>query len=148
MHSRSSATDLPCACTALRKASRAVSRLYDAALAPAGMSVAQLAILRAILRAGTIPLSRLADQMVMDSTSLYRALTPMIRSGWIAVEAGEKGRAKLASLTEQGRRATNDAAAHWEAAQIRFVEAFGAERWRDLHQAIASLADTGVALGR
>jgi hypothetical protein len=57
--------DLPCACTTLRKAARAVSRIYDEAVAAAGMNVTQLAILRAIGRAGDggAPLSRLAESL-------------------------------------------------------------------------------------
>ncbi|MGC1305154.1 MAG: MarR family winged helix-turn-helix transcriptional regulator [Caulobacteraceae bacterium] len=139
-------TALPCASTTLRKASRAVSRIYDAALAPAGMTVAQLSILRAIQRAEHQPLSRLAESMVMDRTSLYRALTPMIRSGWMMVEDAPKGRAKLVSLTRKGHDLTDAAGANWDAAQIRFVEAFGVERWETLHTAIADLAAVGVQL--
>jgi hypothetical protein len=79
------AIDLPCACTTLRKAARAISRIYDEALAGAGINVTQLAILRAIGRAGDdgAPLSRLAENLVMDNTSLYRGLGPLIRSRWI-----------------------------------------------------------------
>jgi hypothetical protein len=38
------AIDLPCACTTLRKATRALSRIYDDALAAVGMNVTQLAM--------------------------------------------------------------------------------------------------------
>jgi len=67
----------PCACTALRKAGRAVSRAYDEALAAHGMSTAQFAILRHVARGAPLALSRLAEQLVMDRTSLYRAVAPL-----------------------------------------------------------------------
>jgi DNA-binding MarR family transcriptional regulator len=146
MHIEAHPVDLPCACTSLRKASRAVSRVYDAALAPAGLSTPQLAILRAIQRNDGQPLSRLAEEMVMDRTSLYRALGPMIRAGWTQVRDGAAGRTKLVFLTDKGRDVTVAAAAAWEAAQTRVVEAFGVERWRDLHDSIQALAGVGVAL--
>ena len=76
MHMHQSST---CACTALRKASRAVGRLYDEMLADSGLTTAQFAILRHLARAESLPLSRLADHLVMDRTSLYRGLTPMLR---------------------------------------------------------------------
>jgi DNA-binding MarR family transcriptional regulator len=149
MHHAASAIDLPCACTTLRKATRAVSRIYDDALAAAGMNVTQLAILRAIGRAGDggAPLSRLAESLVMDKTSLYRGLGPLIRSGWVVVTQAGKGRTKLVRLTTKGRRVTDAAAEPWEAAQSRVVEAFGVKRWAALHASIADLAAVGVRLG-
>jgi DNA-binding MarR family transcriptional regulator len=148
MHYRATAVDLPCACTTLRKATRAVSRIYDDALAAAGMNVTQLAILRAIGRAGDggAPLSRLAENLVMDNTSLYRGLGPLIRSRWVVVRAG-KGRTKLVRLTAKGQRVTDAAAEPWGAAQSKVVEAFGVERWAALHKSIVELAAVGVRLG-
>ncbi len=69
----------------------------------------------------------------MDRTSLYRALDPMARDGLVAVEAAPRGRSRIASLTEAGRRAMDDAAVSWEAAQASFVEAFGRDAWQALH---------------
>jgi DNA-binding MarR family transcriptional regulator len=148
MHRTVTALDLPCACTTLRKATRAGSRIYDDALAAAGINVTQLAILRAIGRAGDgAPLSRLAESLVMDKTSLYRGLGPLIRSGWVVVTHAGKGRTKLVRLTTEGRRVTDAAAEPWETAQSRVVEAFGVERWAALHESIADLAAVGVRLG-
>lgn len=132
-------TALPCVCTSLRKASRAVTRIYDAALAPAGLTAAQLALLRNIKRAGTMPLSKLAELLVLDRTSLYRALAPMTRDGWITVAAGESGRAKHASLTQRGEGVLADADVAWDEAQRRVVGALGVEQWADLQARIATL---------
>jgi DNA-binding MarR family transcriptional regulator len=147
MHHDPAAVGLPCACAALRKASRALSRVYDAALAPAGLGVAQLSVLRVVHRHGTLPLSRLAEALVMDRTSLYRALAPMRRDGWLAIADGASGRAKHVSLTEDGRRVLAEAAPHWEDAQRRVVETFGVESWAALHDGIARLTAVGVAVG-
>lgn len=134
----------------MRKAARAISRVYDAALAPVGMNVGQLAILRAIGRAqaGGILLSRLAETMVMDSTSLYRALAPLGRQEWVKVVAEQQGRSKLVRLTDAGRDATARAAAHWEAVQTVIVDDFGIERWAAVQSAIADLTAIGVRLNR
>lgn len=149
MHYKMNAIDLPCACTTLRKATRAVSRVYDDALAAVGMNVTQLAILRAIGRAGAdgVALSRLAESLVMDKTSLYRGLGPLIRASWVAVAQAGKGRTKIVRLTTAGRRVTDAAAKPWEAAQSKVLKAFGVERWAALHQSIADLAAVGVQLG-
>jgi DNA-binding MarR family transcriptional regulator len=121
----------PCACMALRKAARAVSRFYDEALAPAGLTVTQFALLRNVATLGDPPLSRLAEALVMDRTSLYRTLQPMVRAGWLAIEAGQ-GRTKRAALQPAGRARLAAAEAHWDAAQGDFIQRFGSEAWRDV----------------
>jgi DNA-binding MarR family transcriptional regulator len=149
MHHATTAINLPCACTTLRKATRALSRIYDEALATVGMNITQFAILRVIGRAGDggIALSRLAESLVMDKTSLYRGLGPLIRSRWVVVTQAGKGRTKLVCLSTEGRRVMEAGAEPWEAAQSKVVEAFGVERWAALHGSIADLAAVGVRLG-
>lgn len=121
-----------CACTALRKASRAVTRLYDERLASHGMTTTQFAILRNLARAeGEMPLSRLAERLVMDRTSLYRTLTPVERAGWITLTAGP-GRAKLARLTDAGRAAMRGAEGDWEIAQHDLTGGIDAAEWHAL----------------
>jgi len=139
------AKNLPCACTSLRKAARAVSRLYDEALLPTGLTTPQLAILRDLGRGGDQALSRLAEAMVMDRTSLYRALGPMIRAGWVRVQPGVKGRTKIAGLTAEGARVMDAAAPQWEAAQARFVGAFGPEAWAMLHDVLQGVIKSARA---
>src|SRR5258707_5878686 len=118
MHMHHISASMSCACTSLRKASRALSRIYDEALAPAGLTVAQLGVLRAIGRGATDgePLSRLAEALVMDRTSLYRALSSMVKMGWLHIKDGPKGRTKVVRLSKAGARAAADAAEYWESA--------------------------------
>src|ERR1044072_3398166 len=91
MHRNSRAGPCACACTTLRKPAPAVARVYDDALAEAGMTTAQFAILRHIAREQPVPLSRLADSLVMDRTSLYRALAPSAGKGWGEIAHGAAG---------------------------------------------------------
>jgi DNA-binding MarR family transcriptional regulator len=138
-----------CACTTLRKASRALSRIYDVALAPAGLTVAQLAVLRAIGRGEKRgePLSRLADGLVMDRTTLYRALAPLKKAGWLSIKNAPRGRVKLVQLTNAGARATANAGRFWDAAQAKIIGEFGPERWAVLQQGVAELTALGVKFG-
>ena len=142
---RTGAQAVPCASTALRKASRAVGRLYDAALQPTGLSANQLSILRTIERMDGPLLARLSERMVMDRTSLYRALAPMERDGWIRIQPAA-GRSKRVVLTDEGRSVSERAAAAWDDVQGQFVGSIGLERWeafaatlRDLTRAARSL---------
>jgi DNA-binding MarR family transcriptional regulator len=139
-------TTLPCACTALRKASRAVSRLYDEAMAGSGLTTTQLAILRSLGRTGTTPLSRLADSLVMDRTSLYRALPPLLGQGLMTVREADRGKAKLADLTDAGRDALETAAPFWEAAQQSFVNSYGPQAWLSLFDNLQTVIATSTRL--
>ena len=56
-----------CSCTALRKASRRISQLYDAALTPSGVKTTRRAILAQIGRSEPTPVGKLAEALVMDA---------------------------------------------------------------------------------
>jgi DNA-binding MarR family transcriptional regulator len=127
-----------CACTALRKASRAVTRMYDDALSDSGMSIVQFSILRNLSRHGELSLMQLADLLVMERTTLYRALTPLERQGWVLVAEGQ-GRAKTAVLTRQGGRALLAATGGWESAQRKILDEFGLKDWMTLEGSLARL---------
>lgn len=129
---------MTCACTALRKASRAVTRLYDEMMDETGMSIVQFSILRNMARHDALPLMQLADRLVMDRTTLYRALKPIEQRGWIALSDGE-GRAKLARLTKDGRQALKDATKAWQAAQARLLGRVGAQDWAGIEASLARL---------
>ena len=115
----------------LRKATRAVARVYDNALAPAGLTTAQFALLRSVDRAGEAALSRLAETLVMDRTSLYRALAPLEARGWVTVAPGH-GKTRIATLTDAGRAAMAGAQADWNAVQGQIVGSMGSDAWRQL----------------
>lgn len=134
-------SDSSCACTALRKAARAVSRVYDDALSGTGMTIAQFSVLRHVARGGEMPLSRLAEALVMDRTSLYRALAPLERQGWIAIAKASRGRARIASLTEAGQAAMEGATEPWRKAQERLIGALGPGDWSQLETLLRGVVD-------
>jgi DNA-binding MarR family transcriptional regulator len=135
MHMHQDSLPETCACTMLRKASRVIGRVYDEALASHGMSIGQFAILRHVARGEPLALSRLAEQLEMDRSSLYRALTPLEKRGWVLVTAGA-GRSKNAALTEAGRTAMHAAEPDWAAVQLRVEGEAGAALWKVLKAGI------------
>ena len=85
--------------------------------------------LRALQRHGVpVPLSDLAEELVFERTSLYRALEPMRREGLVAFIPG-LGRAKLVALSPAGIRRIAKAMPHWTKAQEAFVARFGRKEW-------------------
>ena len=92
-------------------------------------------------------LSHLAETLVMDRTSLYRALRPMVRSGWLLIKEAPKGRAKIVQLSKAGIRATTTASDIWHKVQSQIIGEYGVGRWAPLHRAITELTALGVKLG-
>lgn len=138
MHMHQELLASTCACTALRKASRAISRVYDSALSAHGLSTVQYATLRHIARAEPVALSRLAEDLVTERTALYRALAPLEAKGWVSVEPGP-GKSRLASLTPQGRAVIDNAQDDWQAVQTRVVASLGVEQWTSLQTTLHNL---------
>jgi DNA-binding MarR family transcriptional regulator len=127
--------ELVCACANLRRAARALSRVYEEHLAAVDLSSTQMTLLMALSRKGPLPLSDLAAFLEMDRTSLYRALRPLETRGLVATHATD-GRTKAADLTAKGRRHFERALPHWEAAQRKFLEAYGSTAWKSLHEGL------------
>jgi len=98
-----------CACFDLRRATRAVSRMYDDFLRDAGLNITQLALLRLICAKKELSISTLGRYMVMDRTSITRALAPLERDGLIHSRPGADKRIRIVSVTNKGRKLVEDA---------------------------------------
>ncbi len=118
-----------CTCANLRKAARAVTQVYDKALRPSGLKVTQFTLLATLSNRGDLPLSRLAEALVMDRTTLTRNLKPLVGKGLVRIDQDADLRVRLISLTESGENCLGEALPHWRQAQSRLVEELGHERW-------------------
>jgi DNA-binding MarR family transcriptional regulator len=128
-----------CTCFNLRKASRAVTQLFDEKLKPSGLLVTQFTILVAVSNAGSGTMNDLAKGLVMDRTTLTRNLKPLERQGLIEIQPGKDQRVRVVSLTDAGRATLAKALPLWEQAQACVLEKMGQERWSAL---LSSLSDT------
>jgi DNA-binding MarR family transcriptional regulator len=132
---------MPCVCTKVKMVSRTLGRTYDATLKEAGISNTQFAVLREIARRDGVPLAHLAESLEMDRTSLYRAINPMIRDGWVQVAGGEDARSRTAELTHQGSRLLDTAGLAWRRLQEHVIEKFGRKSYRSLIEELERLAE-------
>jgi len=140
-----------CNCTAMRKASRRVSQMYDAALAPAGLKTTQFAILSEIDRRADDPptMREMADAMVMDRSTLGQNLRPLERDRLVAWEPSDADRRrKLVVLTEKGRAKRIQARSLWRAAQERFERTVGAAEAATLRDILLGIAANGELASR
>ncbi len=128
-----------CTCFNLRKATRRVTRFYDAALKDSGLKVTQLTLLTAIRISEQVTIKRLAKIMAMDRTTLSRNVSVLHRKCMIDIEAGDDLRTRKLSLTEQGHAALAAAFPLWQKAQLELVGKLGEQRWADLLKGISNL---------
>jgi DNA-binding MarR family transcriptional regulator len=118
-----------CNCFAVRAAARHVTQCYDQFLAPTGLRTTQFSILAKLKRKGPLTISELAEDMVMDRTTLGRNILPLERDGLIRIEQTPSDRrAKELRLTKAGEKRLEAARKAWHAAQARFETAFGPKR--------------------
>jgi DNA-binding MarR family transcriptional regulator len=130
----------PCACAAVKQLSRVLGRVYDAHLAPAGLNVTQYTLLRCIARHPGESLASIAAAMEMDRTSLYRAITPMLRDGWLIPGAGRNARSRSVRLSAAGRRLLARARQPWSTVQKQVIGLFGKKPYRALLKELDRLA--------
>lgn len=124
----------------LRKAARALSRLYDEALAPAGVRGTQFDLLVALSLAQGAPVARVAEELGLDRTTLTRNLGPLERDGLVESVPDDDRRVRRLRLTERGHDVLADALPRWERAQHKVVAALGKNRWRELMDGLRAAA--------
>jgi DNA-binding MarR family transcriptional regulator len=140
----STSASIPCVCATLRKATRALTLLYDDYLRPSGLRVTQYSLLRNVLAREPVGVNRLAGATVTDRTTLTRNLRILERSGLIRIRAGEDRRAREVMVTPKGREVVAKANPCWERAQAYVLAQIGDEHWDILREELATM----IALGR
>ena len=133
----------PCNGTAMRKASRRLTQLYDDALAPCDLRSTQYAILAELARPAKEPptMAELANALVMDRSALGHNLKPLERDGFIALqESDEDRRRRHVVMTAKGKAKFQAAKRFWQVAQNRFNEVLGESSAADLRARLLAIA--------
>jgi DNA-binding MarR family transcriptional regulator len=133
-------------CTALRMATRSVARLYDHALASAGLRVTGYSILSRLAAAGPLSVSELAGRLAMERTTCTREVAPLVSSGLVEVTTGSDRRRRLLRLTGAGQRRLAEGRPAWEQMQQAVAGEFGDEDLRDLLTRLDRLLESSERL--
>ncbi|PCE23067.1 MarR family transcriptional regulator [Paraburkholderia acidicola] len=127
-------------CFAVRQAARYTSQMYDRHLANVGLTITQFSILCRLSRGRRLTMKQLADQMVMERTSLLRALRPLQRDRLVVSEALTLDhRALSLGLTATGIERLEAARFYWHAAQDEFEQRFGIQRSASLRRELLDM---------
>jgi DNA-binding MarR family transcriptional regulator len=154
MQVKSDLTDLPfldlsgtsgCAAYQFRRTSRAVARLYDAALSPSGIRSTQFAILTAIAKLQPVAISRVAEILVIDLTTMTRSLKLLQKEGLVQIAPRGARRQRLLTLTSKAEKALAAAVPLWREMQARFLAELG-RKWPDFRDGLEHAAQVALTL--
>ncbi len=133
-----------CTCGSLRKASRRISQLYDAALAPLGIKSTQFSILSELdrgSREGPVAMCELASAMVMDRSTLGHNLKPLERDDLVVLRLSNADRRKRhVELTAKGQSLLRSARPLWRSAEGHFEKIFGKQPAAELRAVLLGIA--------
>jgi DNA-binding MarR family transcriptional regulator len=133
----------------VRRASRILTQIYDAALQPFGLTLNQFTLLVAIRCFGAVEIMRLARELDTDQSTLSRNLKALERSGWSVISPGADRRTRRVSLTPAGEALLQKAIPQWQRTQAHLQERFGEEPWQSLLRLLAEVRslrkDEGMA---
>ncbi|MGO7214732.1 MarR family winged helix-turn-helix transcriptional regulator [Rhizobium ruizarguesonis] len=132
-----------CLCLHVQRAARALARLFDDALRPAGLTNGQFSLMMSLNRPEPPPMGPVAALLAMDQTTLTAALKPLQRKGWVKVmENPRDRRGRLLSLTTEGKAVLARALPIWKSTHAaldgRLSDGSSARLRQDL-QALSSM---------
>lgn len=123
-----------CVVTRLRLATRVITKVYDDALRPFGLTVSQLSLLIVAADRGVIRQSEVSALLQFDDSTLSRNLNRMRTNGWLEELVEADARVHTHRLTESGKAVLERAIPAWRIAQRRAKELLGDAGVKALHR--------------
>ena len=134
-----------CLATRVRQLSRIITRVYDDAMRPLGITASQYTLLAQLAARDSITAVEIGHQLDIEKSTLSRNLKRLLALGHITMDppAGRRGRGL--HLTPKGQAILKDAFPIWQDAQTRAVSAMGAES-RNVLDGLLNQAEKLVAV--
>lgn len=128
-----------CLCMNLRSAAQQLTRVYDSALTPAGITANQFSLMN-LIRTGDEPTMKdLARASDLDRSTLGRNLRVLEKQSLIAMRVGDDARTRVITLTREGRQALRVAAPLWQEIQDDLVDRLGKRKRSHLRELLTEL---------
>ena len=128
-----------CHCWRLKRAAHHLNEFYDKALAPSGVTISQYGMLREINQHEGCSVMDLAGYLDLERSTLTRSLKPRMQKGLVADCRECHMRNCRLVLTDEGRKAYEEAHLLWEKAQAAYEAALGTEGVRTLETLLAAI---------
>ena len=129
-----------CFCTNLRHATRRLSSIYDEALAPLGINIAQYYLLKTISSHQPISLTELGKLIDLERSTVGRNVRVLERDALLIVTRSKADqRESVTALSLQGSAVWRKAIPLWEDCQNAFVTRLGKKNAAALRALLAEI---------
>ncbi len=112
---------------------RTISGIYNEALRPLGLTVAQLNLLVVVAKCGSVSPGEAAERLNMDKSTMSRNVRLMEDHDWLSVSPGPSGRSRSLTIESKGRKLIEKALPLWQGAQERAEELLGERGARSIY---------------
>ena len=121
------ATNATCIATRVRQLSRIITRVYDDAMRPLGITASQFTLLTQLAQQDGITAVEIGHSLDIEKSTLSRNLKRLLALGHLTMDppAGRRGRGL--HLTHKGQAVIQQAYPVWKDAQARSVRVMGPE---------------------
>lgn len=124
----------------LRRVARAVTRHYDSALAPTGLTSGQFSVLTAFSQDPVPTLAEASERLGMDRTTLLAALKPLQRQHILEITVDPSDRRKRhLALTAEGHVTYQRALGLWQKAQSEIERRLPEDLQKPLDESLSRL---------
>lgn len=137
-----------CASFNFRRAARAVTRLYDQAFQPFGITSTQFSLLVALAKTQPSSITQLADLLVADRTTLTRSLGLMQKQGLLTISPRSVKRQRFLNLTDEGEKLLARVLPVWRNVQEHFLQRIGPGQWCQFQNKLETLSKAASNLDR
>jgi DNA-binding MarR family transcriptional regulator len=114
-----------CFAVRLRLLNRVITRIYDDALRPLGVTVNQMNILAVVENMSEAEPGVIGRFLHMEKSTVSRNIERMRRQGWLSAKAGSDARRMVLSATARGRALLAKAMPLWNQGQEQVRELLG-----------------------
>lgn len=128
------ATSASCLATRVRQLSRIITRVYDDAMRPLGITASQYTLLAQLASRDGITAVEIGHELDIEKSTLSRNLKRLLALGLIIMDppAGRRGRGL--HLTPKGQTMLRDAYPIWQGAQAHTTSMMGSDSRATLDQ--------------
>lgn len=133
------AKDSPCLCYNIRKASRAITQIYDEMFRPYSITASQALILSSCKHLGPVTVTQMAQAMSTDRTTITRNLQVLERNGQIKIQKGRDRRARVITLTSKGIVTVQRISIVWEKFQNNLHQQVGKSHVEALYKNLSTV---------
>lgn len=114
-----------CIARRLRQVTRTVTRLYDKALRPYGLTVNQLNILAVVISQQPIRPGQIGQALGMEKSTVSRTVERMVEKRWLKAVPGKDSRTQMLTVTRKGRQLMLSVTPVWKTLQAGILATGG-----------------------